>query len=384
MVAAASESVVKGYGLGIPEELIDYFTNKFSAPGNGPGVVSDDEPSIGFWKNRAVDWAGDKAFAFLQTCYPQLNFPIVEGINKTQDYIDAVLKGKPEGVNAKHSPLLNQPEALRLTLHESLAGPVPVLIVPDDDDFVKLVQCLLHKNNPVAVPSSMGALLANGINNWERIRGLKTQWESTNPLESWNGHFSRHVLPNHGLYKDKLVILSTKPYSNVSAEQVGIDPNEWASYSLAIRLEHECTHLYTLNRFGSASNNLHDELVADYMGICKAVGQFRKEWMLAFLGLESYPAYRNGARLENYVGDTRLSTESFHQLTGLIKRAIDTIDRFDARVGKVRSAHDTACRMDALCLTDLAVLASVNGSERLLQTYTDRMMQLPLHYNQID
>ncbi len=384
MVATASTSVAKGTGIGVPEELSDYFTNKFRSPKNGLGVVCDDEPSIDFWKSRTDEWAGGEAFAFLQTCYPQLNFPIAEGINKTQDYIDAVLKGKPEGVNAEHSPALNQPEALRLTLHESLAGPVPVLVVPNDGDFVKLVQCLVHKNNPVAVPLSMGALLANGINNWERIRELKTQWESTNPLGSWNEQFSRHVLPNHSLYKDKLVILSTKPYSNVSAEQVGLEKTEWASYSLAIRLEHECTHLYTLNRFGSASNNLHDELMADYMGICKAVGHFRKEWMLAFLGLENYPAYRNGARLENYVVDARLSTESFHQLTGLIKRAIDTIDRFDTRVGKVRSAHDRACRMDALCFTDLAVLASVNGSEQLFQTYTDRMMQLPLPYNYND
>lgn len=384
MVASASTWVVKGNGIGVPEELRDYFTNKFCSPGNDLGVVSDDEPSICFWKNRAVDWAGDEAFAFLQTCYPQLNFPIAEGINKTQDYIDAVLKGKQEGVNATYSLALNQPEALRLMLHESLAGPVPVLIVPDDKDFVKLVQCLLHKNNPVPVPLSMGALLANGINNWERIRGLRTQWVSTNSLESWNGEFSRSVLPNPGLYKDKLVILSTKPYSNVSAEQVGVDPNEWASYSMAIRLEHECTHLYTLNRFGSASNNLHDELVADYMGICQAVGQFRKEWMLAFLGLENYHVYRNGARLENYVGHARLSTESFRQLTSLIKRAIDTIDRFDARVGKVCSAHDQASRIDALCLTDLAILASANGSEQLFQTYTDRMMQLSLSYNQID
>lgn len=382
MVATASESVVKGSGTGVPEELKDYFMNKFRSADNSLGVVSDNEPSIAFWKSHASDWAGDKAFPFLRTCYPQLNFPVVEGINKTQAYIDAVLKGKPPVVDADLSPALNQPEALRLTLHESLAGPVPVLIVPDADDFVRLVRCLIHKNNPVAVPPSMGALLANGVNNWERIRELKTQWESTHPLGGWNEQFSRHVLPNPGLFKDKLIILSTKPYSNVSAEQVGVDPSEWASYSLAIRLAHECTHLYTLNRFGSASNNLHDELVADYMGICNAVGHFRKEWMLAFLGLENYPAYRNGARLENYVGNTQLSTESFYQLTSLIKRAIDTIDRFDARVGEVLSAHDGACRMDALCLTDLAVLASVDGPERLFQTYTNRMMSLL--YNQID
>lgn len=382
MVATASTSVAKGNGIGVPEELSDYFTNKFCLPGNGLKVVSGNEPYIDFWTSRADEWAGSNAFAFLQACYPQLHFPISEGINKTPAYVDAVLKGKPEGVNGGHSPALDQPEALRLTLHESLAGPVPVLVVPDDGDFVKLVQCLVHKNNPVAVPLSMGALLANGINNWERIRGLKAQWVSAHSLESWNGEFLRNVLPNPGLFKDKLVILSTRPYSNVSAGQVGLDKTEWASYSLAIRLEHECTHLYTLNRFGSASNNLHDELVADYMGICKAVGHFRKEWMLAFLGLENYPAYRNGARLENYVGDARLSSAGFRQLTSLIKRAVDTIAQFDSRVGEIRSAHDGVCRLDALCLTDLAVLASANGSERLFETYTDRIM--PMNYNQID
>ncbi|MCK8496009.1 hypothetical protein M0L20_29355 [Spirosoma sp. RP8] len=379
MGATASTWAVQSNGIGVPEELRDYFTNKFCSPENGSWIVSGDEPYLDFWASRGREWAGEKAFAFLQTCYPQLHFPIEDGINKTQAYVDAVLKGKPAGIDVRHSLVLNQPESLQLTLHESFAGLIPVLVVPDDDDFIKLVQCLLHKNNPVAIPPSMGALLANGINNWERIRELKAQWIVNNSLQSWNEQFARCVLPNPSLYKDKLVILSNKPYSNVSAKQLGLDSKEWVAYSMSIRLEHECTHLYTLNRFGSASNNLHDELVADYMGICKAVGHFKEEWMLAFFGLEDYPAYRTGARLENYVSNTRLSTAGFHQLTGLIKGAVNSIAQFDARVGKMFSVNDQACRMDALCLTDMAVLASANGSEQLFQNYTDRMTALQLN-----
>lgn len=137
-------------------------------------------------------------------------------------------------------------------------------------------------------------------------------------------------MPNPGLYKDKLIILSTKPYSNVLAHRLGLTEEEWAAYSLSIRLEHECTHLYTLNQYGCAFNNLHDELIADYIGVSKTIGTYNKEWMLAFMGLEAHPAYRKGARLENYLGNANLTAERFSQLVSVIKSAIESIACFDA------------------------------------------------------
>jgi hypothetical protein len=95
--------------------------------------------------------------------------------------------------------------------------------------------------------------------------------------------------------------------------------------------------------------------------------------MLAFMGLEEYPAYRKGARLENYLGNANLTAEHFRQLITVIKSAIESIACFDAALGTIHSAHDQVCRMDALCTTDLAAISSVNGSTLLLQKYEELM-----------
>ncbi len=373
MTAISLNRVLNDAAVPMPDEFKDYFQNKFCAQKTHKQSVSIDEPYLDSWEEYITKISEGEAFQLLRKCYPQLNFPIGDGINKTQGYIDAVLKGKPLATGGKALLALNKPEAIKIKLHTSIAGKVPVLFVADDEDFIKLVQCFLHKNNPTPVPQSMGALLANGVNNWDRIHALKDKWLLNNPAETWNHEFSTNILPKPDLYKDKLIMLSTKPYSNVPAAHLGLTEAEWVSYSLSIRLEHECTHLYTLNRFGCASNNLHDELIADYIGISKTTGTYCKEWMLAFMGLEEYPAYRKGARLENYLGNANLTTEQFRQLITVIKSAIKSIACFDAALGTIHSAHDQVCRMDALCTTDLTAMSSVNGSTLLLQKYEELM-----------
>ncbi|SDZ01611.1 DUF7005 family protein [Hymenobacter psychrophilus] len=352
----------------ISDKMSEYFLNRFCETPDKK-MASVDEHYVRSWEGYAATYREEGAFQLLKTCYPQLNFHIQEGINKTQDYIDVVLKGKSLPRSGGATPLLNKPEGVRFTLHESIAGKVPVLTVADNEDFVKLVQCLLYKNNPTPVPHSMGALLLSGINNWDRIKALKTEWQQNNPSESWNQEFSKNILPNPGLYKDKLIILSTKPYSAVSAEFLGLSEADWMSQSLTLRLEHECTHLYTLSRYGCASNNLHDELVADYIGISNTIGFYSKEWMLAFIGLEGYPNYRQGGRLENYVNNANLTLEDFRQLIPVIKCAIENIASFDAVVGKIHSVNDQVARMNTLCTTDLLDISSPLGSSLLIQKY---------------
>lgn len=62
---------------------------------------------------------------------------------------------------------------------------------------------------------------------------------------------------------------------------------EWRRLSITIRLEHECTHYFTYRVLGSMRNNLLDELIADYQGIVSAIGKYRADWFLRFMGLES-------------------------------------------------------------------------------------------------
>jgi hypothetical protein len=355
----------------LSDELNMYFQNKFSSKETRKPSSFMDELYVKSWEGYCVESLKNGAFQILKKCFPQLYFPVENGIDKTQVYVDAVLKGKIEHKNVENNLKFNNSAGIEISIHESIAGKVPVLKVPDSQDFIQIVQCLLHKNNPTFVPSSMGALLVNGINNWDRLNTLKNNWLNNNPIGNWSEEFSKNVLPNSTLFKDKIVILSTKPYSNVAASCLGLSEDMWKAYSYSIRLEHECTHLYTLKKYGSATNNLHDELVADYIGIIKTIGNYNKEWMLTFMGLEKYPTYRKGARLENYLGNTGLSDENFEKLTFIIKNAIDNIASFDEQLGKINSDKDQICRMDALCKNSVLDIASENGANLLVRKYNE-------------
>jgi hypothetical protein len=362
---STSPKVNDDFPFNLSPGLKEYLLNKFETLKK---PFFSEESACEFWHNCSKNNDVEPIFGTLKRCYPQLNFPIETGVEKTELYKDFVLRGKTDFTNLKSCLELNDPKSIKLEVGKNLAGKIPVLTISNEEDFVKIIQSLLHKNNPVEIPHSMGAVLINGINNWERINILKNRWLAKNPLGNWNQEFSK-VIPNKFLYKDKLIILSTKPYSNIPAGRLGLTDETWISHSISIRKEHEFTHLYTLKRYGLASNNLHDELIADYIGIIKTIGHFEKNWMLNFMGLEEFPKYRRGARLENYIKENRLSQEDFKQLIAVVKKAIETIAIFDKKIGKLISVKDQRCRIEALCETGLTTLASQKGASVLLDNY---------------
>lgn len=348
----------------LSENLKSYFTNRFLT--RNENKVMEDY----FWIEN-VNALQEKPMNFLKLCFPQLCFPIEDGINKSPLYKDAVLKGKYENIDLDHDYLnLNEEDKIYLFVYKSFAGNVPVLVVPEENDFTKIIKALLYKSNPVSLPNSMGASLINGINNWQKINLLKKKWQTKNDsFRSWNQEFKENVLPFPSLFKDKIIVLSKKNYSGVSDCTVSMSNDEWQRISFSIRLEHECTHLYTLNNFGVASNNLHDELIADYIGITKAIGYFNKEWMLLFMGLENYPSYRRGARLENYVKDIEITSDDFLYLKKIIKDSIENISRFDFLLGNLRFNNDIIHRLETLCKFSLLDISSKSSFNNLLKAY---------------
>ncbi|WP_343665343.1 DUF7005 family protein [Chryseobacterium mucoviscidosis] len=361
--------------LHISSELDTYFQNKFSSDKLKTIQTEEKEPYMEFWESY-LQTKNIRTFQVLKNFYPQLYFPIQKGIDKTENYIDAILKGQDSYKSLQEQIQVIDEDGFSITLHKYIIGAIPVLSVKHDNDFVTIVQSLLHKNNPVVIPQSMGAFLANGINNWARIHSLKEKWIKDNPFGNWNNEFSRNILPNPDLYKDKIIVLSSKPYSNISSERLNLSEEQWKSYSYSIRLEHEYTHLYTLKRYGYASNNLHDELIADYIGISKTLGSYNKEWMLLFIGLEDYPKYREGARLQNYLGDVNLPEEGFKKLTEIIKDAIESISNFDKKLGGIKSDKDHICRIEALCEIDLLNIAAGSGCSMLIKKYNEKLISI--------
>ncbi|MCC5645534.1 hypothetical protein LC607_21815 [Nostoc sp. CHAB 5824] len=366
------------------EELLVYNQNVFERNNLIDSVKFplNPEPHVATWEEYAVAAKVIGAFEVLKERLVQLRFPIQEGISQTQAYRTATRKGVAvDGMAEATGLILQQPQQLQLILHQSLAGTIPVLLVRNREDFVSLVQALTKRNEPQSIPASMGACIVSGFNNWDRIRQYRRQWETLNPGNcsetSWTKEFQR-LIPQKQLYQDTFIILSDGFYSNVSPSNLGLEESQWQCLSLIIRLEHECTHYFTRRLFGSMRNNIFDELIADYSGIVAATGYYPADWFLRFLGLESFPNYREGGRLQNYRGQPPLSDGAFQILQALVKAAAENLQRFHTEYTSETVINNQAQILVALSYLTLEELAAPEATSRIQKTFNNLLTTLPV------
>ena len=330
------------------------------------------EPHTSFWKEYLEDSKKGGVFKALRKHLPQLRFPIRKGIAASEAYRDVTLRGKPvSGVKEATGLDIHEPEDIKLLIHQSAAGPIPVLIIENRKDFVTILRALAMRNEPKEVPDSMGACMVKGYINWERIHDYREEWESSEkgkPSEAdWKKEFQR-LIPQKHLYQDRFMLVSTGPYSNIPASEVEMDEDKWGEISASIRIHHECAHYFTLRVFNSMRNNLHDEIIADFMGIRGAIGTYRADWFYHFMGIEDYPRYREGGRMENYCKD--LSPESFKVMQGVLKNAAWSLELFDSKIASgPGDIHEQARLILTLSSLTLEEMASEDGVERLRAAY---------------
>jgi hypothetical protein len=342
----------------------------------------ESEPHIAVWQEYLTAAETSNPWEILKNVLVQLRFPIQEGISQTEAYRAATTKGiEPREITGL---ILQEPEKLQLKIHRSLAGEIPVLITGNRSDFVSLVQAIARRNEPVSIPDSMGACMVGGYNNWNRIRRYRQQWEinhpnhPNNPANSelaWSAEFQR-LIPRKELYQDRFIILSDGFYSNVDPEAIGLTEAEWRRLSLTIRLEHECTHYFTRRVFNSMRNNLLDELIADYRGIVAAAGHYRADWFLHFMGLEAFPHYRAGGRLQNYRGEPSLSDGAFEILQALVTAAAANLAKCDRQYNQLRTAENQTLMLMALTHLTIEELASEAAGDWAWPTLRDRIQQI--------
>lgn len=308
----------------------------------------------------------------LQKRLVQLQFPIRSEISKSLAYKAGTSQGVDVTRLAEATGLcLNEPEKLQLHIYTSLAGAIPVIVSGNRQDFVSLVRALTARNEPTAVPDSMGACMVSGYINWDRIRSYRTQWELENPQNkvesSWQAEF-KQLIPQKHLYQDRFMILHNGPYSGVAAHDMGLTETTWRQLSLTIRLEHECTHYFTKRVFGLMRRDIFDELLADYAGIVAALGTFNADWLLRFMGLESFPYYREGGRLQNYLDETVLQSDHFIEIQKQVIAAARNLERFDAIAGQAhRDVPGQAFMLLAITRFTLAQLAAEEAPDLLCQ-----------------
>ena len=253
---------------------------------------------------------GSGFFQALQSKLPQLCIPQREGVSASPAYAKVMKKGLPfEEKDFGGCLELECPEVLELKIPSHFAGALPVLQTPHREDFLRLVRAIGGRCEPRIYPEGMHAMCIGGINNWDRVRLLKEQWQrgqvDQTPGEHWGSALQRFVQQKPELIRDRVLVLHTAPYGSVAHTLVpGMhDASTWLAASNTLRLEHEFTHYATTRFYGSMRSNMLDELVADCMGFLAALGAFPAQLFRRCMGITSEGWAPSGARARLYMAD---------------------------------------------------------------------------------
>ena len=376
---ALRAEALRGFGAGGDEaaELLAYNRSLFQAP-ETVALPLPDEPFVDAWRRYAAQAETRGVLPVLREQLVQLRFPIQQGMSETEAYAAATRRGiVPAGDEGLR---LEDPEGVRLFIHPTPAGAVPVLLAARRADFEALVRALTRKNEPAPIPPSMGACMVGGYNNWGRVAELRTRWQAGElPVEGaadWPAALAV-LRPRKELYQDRFVLLSGGAYSGVPAEAMEMGADEWSRASITIRLEHECAHYLTRRVLGSMRNNLLDELLADYAGIVAAAGRYRADWFLRFCGLEGEGCRAEG-RLWNYRGDPPLSDGAFAVLGRIVRAAAARVQAVDGALDAgFRTPEGRARVLLALAGLTLEEIAAEGAEARILGRLASSAPPLP-------
>jgi hypothetical protein len=356
------------------QELLRYNENTFKRAGP-PHFPLPDEAFVDDWQTYATQCEEVGTIVPLKHHLIELSFPIQEGISQTVEYIAATRRGVDPGDMADACSLsLVAPDKLKLLIHPTAAGRIPLLVATVREDFVTLVRALSKRNDPVPISDSMGACIIGGYNNWSRLHARLRQFEIANPQadEADRRRAFQRVAGDKSSYQDRFILLSSGPYSSVDARRLGMKDEEWIRVSMIIRREHECAHYFTRRVFGSMRNAVLDELIADFAGITAALGTFRADWFLLFVGLEDFPRYRPKARLENYRGTPPLSDGAFAILQRMVREAAYNLERFTRQHSDVVANPELRPRlMTVLSCFTVEELASSQGDDFLASEFSN-------------
>ncbi len=362
LLASRRETLLQHGAAGaVVDELIAYNQNRFdSARAASLALPLADEPHLVAWTEYIADADRSGVVPALRRRFVQMLFPVEAGISQTDVYKAATRKGeRPEAPGP--GPALRDPDGIELVVNPTVAGRIPLIIASDRADFETLVRVFSGRNEPIPVPPSMGACIVTGLNNWDRVSAYRAAFEARNGSAgdeaAWLEEFQKNLVPNKPLYQDRFIILSRGPYSAVPAKDAGRPEDEWRRLSVEIRREHECTHYFTCRVFGSMRNNLLDEIIADFAGLLRVFGAYDGDLALRFFGLEDHPSYREGGRLQFYLGDPPLSEPAVAVLRNLVHQAVRNIENF-ADGHELLENRDAAGRMvvalSAMTLEELA------------------------------
>jgi hypothetical protein len=375
MRTEARASVLASFGAA-PEaasEVLAYCEPRFGLPTvPAPVFPLSDEPHVEDWRRYAAQ-AGRDVLGFLQARLPQLNVPIRPGISTTPAYAAVARQGQPfDAAGFGERLRIASPAALRLEVHEHPAGALPVLVTPDRADFETLVRAFASRSEPEPIAAAVNAQMVAGFINWDRMAGYRSAWSAQRAApptdDEWMEERARIAATEKWRFQDRLIVTCERPYSDVAARELplGLDDEAWLKASTVLRVEHEFTHYATKRVLGFMSLNLWDETIADCMGMTRALGTFRGDVFLRFLGLEGFPAVRESGRIHTY--SSSVGGPAFALLCAVVVRASAQLERI---VAECDVASDRGRFLLALCALSLEQLAAPDARELFRVSYDE-------------
>lgn len=186
--------------------------------------------------------------------------------------------------------------ALKIEFKQTLGGRLPVISTANHDDFCQMV-ALLTAREAKKYPLTVNAF--------------------TIPCRA------------EKIYRHRVILLNAAPYSNISAEKIGLSVEEWLRKSYQIRLRHESAHYETLRLLGGMKNHALDEILADCLGQMAAFGEFSAERQRIFFGLTKGGSKCDG-RLNFYC--QKVLAEDLPKVYRAVDEYLDEVEQMTRKV----------------------------------------------------
>jgi hypothetical protein len=339
------------------EAVLSYCESPFSLERTVPVPVLPlaEEPHVADWR-RYASGAGSEPFAYLQERIPQLCVPIAKGISGSEPYRAVARRGERfEERDFGGRLQLERPAQLRLHIHEHPAGALPVLSTPCREDFETLSRAFAFRSEPEPIAGAVNARMVAGFINWDRVHAYRRGFEAEQGSAGWSAEMQRVARAEPWRFHDRLMLTCARPYSAVPAAELGLalSEAEWLERSDLLRTEHEFTHYATKRVFGAMSLNLLDETLCDFMGMTLALGSFRSDQFLRFMGLQAFPEVHADGRIHTYT--EQLPEAAFPLLCAVTVRASQALERL---AGRWYTPAQRSRMLLALCPLTLELLAS--------------------------
>lgn len=262
-------------------QMLEEYCRRFkNADASWPELPVPPDTRTQWWERWLGNQHSSSCWDALRTLLPQLLLQPGKDVRSGDAYQRLVMRGEsPRAEDLDQAPCLRDYAGAVMTIAQHPTGAVPVLSFRDHDDFVLAVRCLAHRCEAVSIPSTVHAQAISGLIHWGLIREVDRQTRC------------------------QILLLHRAPYASLPAETIPgqPDPERWLDLSQIWRLEHELTHIACTRLVGEMRINLYDEIVADAMGMTKALGHFDADLFRRGLGLSREGTPNADARAHVYV-----------------------------------------------------------------------------------